>query len=113
MPYITEEIYQNYFRKFEKEISIHLTTLSKIDVENEQNIIQNGDMVVDIVSKVRAFKGENKLSMKTEIDQMTITAQNLDFLKDCESDIKAVCSVRNINFAKGSFSIEIGKPILE
>ncbi|MCQ2564484.1 MAG: valine--tRNA ligase, partial [Clostridia bacterium] len=65
MPHITEEIYQNYFRQFEKEKSIHLCTLSKIDVENEPDIIANGDMIIDIVSRVRQFKSENKLSLKT------------------------------------------------
>ena len=72
MPHITEEIYQDYFRKFEKTESIHLTTLSPISIDKEDKIIENGDMVVDIVSKVRQFKSENKLSLKTEIEDVTI-----------------------------------------
>ncbi len=112
MPHVTEEIYQDYFKKFEKEISVHLTQLEKLDVEDEKDILQSGDMVFEVVSRVRAFKGEKKVSMKTEIDEMTISAPSLDFLKACEDDIKAVTSVRKINFKKGKFDVEIGNPIL-
>ena len=113
MPHITEEIYQDYFRKFEGEKSIHLTVLKPIDIEAEENIIQNGDEVLDIVSKVRQFKSENKLSLKTEIADMTIQSQKLAFIKSCESDIKAVTSVREIKFEEGDFSVAIGEVIGE
>lgn len=113
MPHVTEEIYQNYFRQFEKEISVHLTRLEKIDVEGEKNILENGDMVFEVISRVRAFKSEKKVSMKTEIDQMTILSPKLDFLKACEDDIKAVTSVQKIVFKKGDFDVKIGNIILD
>ncbi len=109
MPHITEEIYQNYFRNFEGERSIHLLILKPLELENENNIIANGDQVVDIVSKVRQFKSENKLSLKTELESIKITAENLDFIKACEADIKAVSSVHNVEYEIGNFAVEIGK----
>ncbi len=112
MPHITEEIYQSFFRQFVGEISVHLTTLQKIELPQEQDILQNGDDVFEVVARVRAFKGEKKVSMKTEIDQMTIVAPKLEFLKECEPDIKAVTSVRQINFEVGDFDVKIGNPIL-
>ena len=109
MPHITEEIYQDYFRQFEKTESIHLTTLSPIAVDKEANIIENGDMVVDIVSKVRQFKSENKLSLKTEIEDVTISTNKTDFVESCASDIKAVCSIHNLKVEQGEFNVVIGK----
>ena len=38
MPHITEEIYQDYFKQFEKTASIHITELKKIDLENDDKI---------------------------------------------------------------------------
>ncbi len=108
MPHIAEEIYQNYFRTFEKEKSIHLTTLSPISIENE-DIIKKGDLVIDIVSKIRQFKSENKLSLKTEIEEVTIFNPQLDFIRECEADIKAVCGIRNLNLQLGNFDVVIGK----
>lgn len=113
MPHITEEIYQNYFRQFEKEISIHLTTLAPIVVEEETNIIENGDKVVEIVARVRQFKGENKISLKTALTDITIKDNDLNFVKECEGDIKAVSSAQEIKYEKGDFDVVIGKAIIE
>ncbi len=113
MPHITEEIYQDYFRKFEKEKSIHLCILKPIEIEKEENIIENGDEVLEIVSKVRQFKSENKLSLKTEIENMTIQSEKIDFIKECEDDIKAVTSVRELEYKTGKFDVKIGKVIEE
>ena len=111
MPHITEEIYQEYFKQFEKVESIHLCELNKIDVENEDNIIENGDVVVDVVARVRQFKSLNQLSMKTELESITIYNQNLDFISYCDADIKAVTSVRNIYYYTGEFDVKIGEII--
>lgn len=111
MPHITEEIYQDYFRKFVGEKSIHLCVLSPIELESENNIIENGDMIVDIVSKIRQFKSENKLSLKTEIKDLTICNKELEFIKSCEMDIKAVGSVHSINYLDDEFDVKIGEII--
>ncbi len=111
MPHIAEEIYQNYFRNFEKEKSIHLTTLSPIKLSENKTIIANGDEVVDIVARVRQFKSENKLSLKTEIEEIKITAENLDFIKACEQDLKAVCAIKNVEYNLGKFDVAIGKVV--
>ena len=111
MPHITEEIYQDYFRKFEKTESIHLTTLSPISIDKEDKIIENGDMVVDIVSKVRQFKSENKLSLKTEIEDVTIKTTQPEFVSQCKNDIMAVCSIHNLKIEQGNFDVKIGKII--
>ena len=111
MPHIVEEIYQDYFKQFEKVESIHLCVLKKIEVENEENILANGDLVVDIVGRIRQFKSLNQLSMKTEIESITITNPELKFIRDCEYDIKAVTSVRKINYNNGEFDVEIGEII--
>ncbi len=112
LPYITEEIYQNYFVQFEKTNSIHSTLLSPIKIDEEDNIISNGDLVVDIVSKLRQYKSENKLSLKTEIEDIEIKNNSLDFIKECDLDIKAVTSVHTIKYSEGEFDVIIGMPII-
>lgn len=113
MPHVAEEIYQDYFRQFEKEVSIHLCLLKPIDVQKEDDILKNGDEVFEIVARVRAFKSENKLSLKTEIENMTIQTENVDFVKACEADVKAVTSVREVSYQKGDFDVNIGKIVEE
>lgn len=113
LPHLTEEIYQNTFKANEENISIHKFDLTKIELKEEANIIENGDMVVDIVSRVRAFKSENKLSLKTQIKDMTICNVELDFIKACESDITAVTSVLKLNYELGEFGLKFGEIVTE
>ncbi len=107
MPHITEEIYQDYFKQFEKAESIHLSKLFKIEMEPEENILANGDEVFEIVSRLRQFKSENKLSLKAEIESITISTHKLDFVKSAEADIKAVASVREVKYQEGDLDVQI------
>ncbi len=114
LPHVSEEIYQNTFKENEKFISIHSTTIGKIEEAYNPTIIADGDLVVnDIVGRVRQFKSENKISLKTEIEDITVTNNNLDFIKACEEDIKAVMSIHKINYKTGEFDIAIGKVVEE
>lgn len=114
LPHVSEEIYQNTFKVNEKTISIHNTEIGKIDEAYAPTIITDGDLVVnDIVGRVRQFKSENKISLKTEIEDITVTNKDLDFIKACEDDIKAVMSIHKINYKTGEFNIAIGKVIEE
>lgn len=112
MPHITEEIYQNYFVGFEKTKSIHLTVLHPLEIDDEKDLIEKGDRIVEIVSRIRQFKSENKLSLKTAISNVEIfDDENLDFIKSCEMDIKAVSSANEISYKTGKFDVVIGDVI--
>ena len=106
MPHITEEIYQDYFVNFEKTTSIHNTVLGKISFEPTENIIELGDAVCDIVSAVRRYKSENGMSIKDELENITVSGYP-NGIKDVEYDIKAVCHINNITYVDGEKSVNI------
>ena len=112
LPHVTEELYQNTFISTVKEISIHKLQLSTIDETVADDIIvKAGDEVVDIVSKIRTFKSENKISMKTRIESMDISSPNAEFIKSTDYDIKAVGSIENLNITEGERNISFGNII--
>ena len=108
LPHITEEIYQAYFCEIEGEKSIHLTQLTPIDEEIDAETVENGDEVAQIVSKIRAFKSENNLSLKEELSKVTLGGYG-DFVKACEVDIKAVGSIVSLEFEDGEKDVKIVK----
>ena len=108
LPHITEEIYQAYFREFEGEESIHLTILKPIELDENSIIIACGDEVVDIVGKIRGYKSENKISMKTQIESLDITSQNADFISSVDYDIKAVGGIQKLNVKAGESNLVFG-----
>ena len=67
-----------------------------------------GNEFIEIVSKVRAYKSENNYSLKEEISKLIITGSN-DFIKEAQEDLKAVCTINEIEYKQGIFDIEIIK----
>jgi len=114
MPFITEEIYQSYFAKFDGEESIHLTTLTKLDVEKANEIIEAGDELLEIIALIRQFKSENQISLKTKIKSADIKAKHVDFIESCDYDIKAVSGIQTLNIQKSdNLKITFGEIIAE
>lgn len=108
-PHITEEVYQNYFKNYENEISIHKLTLSPIDESLFNNsIIELGDEVLSVITSLRKYKSENNLSLKAEIEKVIVSSNNIDFIKTSDMDIKATCSCKEIEYKKSNeFEVEV------
>jgi valyl-tRNA synthetase len=101
-PFVTEEIYQNYFKKNEKIKSIHLCDWpAEIEMRKENN--QIWAKFVEILEKVRKAKSEAKKSMKAEII-LSLEKEDERLLESCLGDLKAVCCAREIK--QGSFKVE-------
>ena len=112
LPHITEEIYQDYYAEKEGKKSIHISGYLDIGTDSDNDILSDGDKVVDLVSNVRKFKSENNVSLKTFIKDITITSNFTEFLKQAEIDIKAVCSINEIKYKDGNeFNVEFGEVI--
>ncbi len=107
MPHITEELYQQHFKKYEKEKvkSIHLSSWPKYNPKliNEK-IEKLGDKAIDIITKSRQFKAKAQKSLKAEI-ALTIEKDKAKELKDFMQDIKAVTNTRKIK--EGKFEIKL------
>jgi len=100
-PHITEEIYQLYFKKHEKEKSIHISNWPKTFNIKDKKAEKIGDEFIKILNKVRKFKADNKLSLKHEI---ILTISDYTKLKSTLDDLKAVTKAKEIK--KGKFSIK-------
>ncbi|MBS3141402.1 valine--tRNA ligase [Candidatus Woesearchaeota archaeon] len=103
MPYITEEIYQNYFKEFEKTESIHLTNWPKYDKSliNEK-LEQEGDEIIQIISEIRKVKTSKQKSMKAEI---ILTLPSKLEKSKFMNDLKAVANAKEIKFGN-SLNVE-------
>ena len=103
MPHITEEIYQAYFKNYEKTKSIHITEWPS-SFEEDKNALEAGNAAIDIITKVRQFKSKEGKSLKTEII-LGIDKNQEKILKPVLDDLRAVCNAKEISF--GKFSIEL------
>ncbi len=97
-PYITEEIYHSYFTKTEKEQSIHLTKWNTADIFNyDTSGIE--EIIKLILTEVRKYKSDMSMSMKDEINELSIylTDSIKENIKEMLLDIKTTTHSRKIN----------------
>jgi valyl-tRNA synthetase len=91
VPHITEEIYQSYFKGFEKQISIHVMQWNvKSEFKNE-GLLNFGENIKKIIGEARKYKSERNLSLKDKIDciKINIPEDQYGYLKKTLNDIKA------------------------
>ncbi len=109
IPYITEEIYQKLFKKTEKNLSIHLSSLPEKIIEDEESL-KIGELLKDVTSEVRKWKISNKLSLGKQITKIGITAkkEEIEKLKLVLDDIKGTNRVKEVVFKEGEFGVNCG-----
>lgn len=96
-PFITEEIYQTYFRKQEKEKSVHLCEWPK--VEGKDEIANDFDFICDLIFMVRQEKTKAQKPMNSEII-LSLNEKNKRALVGLEEDLKNVTCAREIKVGK-------------
>ena len=105
-PFITEEIYQEYFRKREKDRSIHVSAWpSETDIEEkDENAEEKLELLTRIISEVRQEKSRAKKPMNAEI-LLTLEKESLrEFSDEILKDLKSVTNSSEIK--EGTFKVE-------
>jgi valyl-tRNA synthetase len=100
MPFITEEIYQTYF-KAEKDKSIHTSSWPEAGKTTEE--AKKLDIFYELLTKVRQEKSIAQKSMKSEII-LTAEKDKLKQIKDMLNDLKSVICAKEIK--EGNFKVE-------
>lgn len=97
MPFITEEIYQKYFKKFEKEKSIHLSNFSEINIKEKTTA---GDLMIKIISKIRREKTKTKKAMNFPIEELCLPKSEIKMIQPYEQDLMYASGALCIKAAK-------------
>jgi valyl-tRNA synthetase len=99
LPYITEEIYQHLFRRWEGAASIHRSSWAEerpawFDEEAEET----GKTLLELLHRVRRYKAENGLSVGAELATLHIHARSEQHndLKAALIDLKSATRARSI-----------------
>ncbi len=102
LPHITEAIYQSLYRHHEKAISLHQTKFTHVQrIITAHESAKTMEYVITLVSYVRKCKSDLKVSLKTEINCLTIPVANtliLDVLQKEEALIRGVTQAQTISW---------------
>ena len=103
LPHICEELHAKIYPNRQIN-SIHQmnTWPQTINQDLPSNLDQAGQNIIDIISYVRKFKTDQNLSMKSQIENLTI---NCDLTENLAEDLKNVCNSNKITTNKNSTNI--------
>ncbi len=93
VPFVTEEIYRNLYNSDE---SIHVQSWPE-EKEAENKILSIGEELKEIISRVRQYKINNKMSLGAELDKVVIESP-LDLDEDV---IKGTLRIKSLELNKG------------
>ena len=98
IPFITEELFQAYFRAKEKGKSIHQSLLPKINPRLlNSKTEQDFNDIINIISLTRKYRSERKMSPKKELSKIIIQTRNKEIEKYSEL-LGKVLNARLIEF---------------
>ncbi len=109
IPFIVEDLYQDFFKKFEKEESIHLSDWPKVDkkmlnkkLEDEMEIVKK---IVEVSNGLRHEKG---IKLKYPLKTLTIKGKKevKDALKTLEEIVKKMANVKNVKYETSEKELE-------
>ena len=98
MPFITEEIYQEHFKKFEKIESIHLMEFGVGKVAKDKD--KSWEKLIEIISKIRQEKTKAGKAMNAEC-VLSLDKKDFVLLKNVLDDLKDVMNIQEIKEGKG------------
>lgn len=110
IPHITENLYQELYKKDILLNSIHKTNFN--DFQNDFIYPEAADLtqiILDVIAQVRKLKSENKISLKTEIDTVHLFfSEDLDAraLQTQEKLLAGVTCAKNFSYQKVNKEIE-------
>ncbi|MFH0859755.1 MAG: valine--tRNA ligase [Candidatus Altiarchaeota archaeon] len=111
MPHITEDVYQTFYKKFEKDRSIHVSAWPSPEQFTSDEKAENvGDLLMEVVGLIRKHKSDNSIPLGNELESVTIraSADAIEKLRLVEDDIRGTGRIKEISFEeKGIEGVEL------
>ncbi|MCK5548248.1 MAG: class I tRNA ligase family protein, partial [Thermoplasmata archaeon] len=96
--HITEEVYQDFYKEFEGEKSIHIAPWPS-DVLRDEEAEEKGEAVKDAIAAVRTWKASKGLKLSSEISFVEIVG-DIDKLAGSEADILGTTKAKELKLVE-------------
>jgi len=97
MPFITEEIYQRLFRKYEGDVSISVSKWpSKVLID--EDALKEGELVRQVISSIRREKARRGIPLGEEVAELHLYTINDDIASTLKKNVE--CIAKTLKFAK-------------
>ncbi|MBT3455658.1 valine--tRNA ligase [bacterium] len=102
LPHVTEELYQIVYKDSVGVDSVHQTTFEGVQIkhkfEQSFNAMKN---ILYAIGRVRKIKTEQQLSLKTELEELTICSEEKNVISDIQNEealVKGITKAKKITY---------------
>ncbi|MFH0929109.1 MAG: isoleucine--tRNA ligase [Candidatus Aenigmatarchaeota archaeon] len=109
LPFMTESLYQDFFKKFEKEESIHFTDWPEVEKKYQKKELEEGmEAVKKIVEASNSIRHENGIKLRYKLPSLTVDiGKKTKAVKKLKVIIENMANVEKAEFSK----LEKGKEV--
>lgn len=95
LPHITDFLYQALYKSQFKTESVHISQLPEASTAEKTNQMES---ILTLISEVRKLKTDHQLSLKTELEMLTISTQNPEAIQSVENYITSITKAKAISY---------------
>ncbi|MCD6573180.1 MAG: valine--tRNA ligase [Thermoplasmata archaeon] len=99
LPFIAEEIYHEYFKKFEGNESIHIASWPQPMFIDEE-AIKKGEEIKKVIAKIREWKNKNGIALNAPIEKVKISGMG----EEGKETIKRTMKIKELEI--GGFEVQ-------
>ncbi len=104
LPFITEEIYHNFYKKCEEEKSIHISEWPQ-PVLDEEEAFKRGECAKEIIAKIREYKSNSGIPLNAPLKSITIYGNHDDLTM-----VEPISKTIQHTLKSGQIEMKPGKP---
>ncbi|ASJ10686.1 valine--tRNA ligase [Thermococcus sp. P6] len=108
VPHITEEIYQEMFRRHAGSRSVHLLEWPKYDANRVSEEAEKlGELAREVIGAMRRYKNGHGLPLNARLNHVVIYAtESYDALKSIERDVAGTMNIERLEIVRGEPELE-------
>lgn len=115
VPHIAEELYQSFFRQFEREPSVHVTRFPELDPRRQPaagQVLLAGELLIDVAALLRGYKTDRGLSLRTPLAKVGIICDPVvaDALALTEDDLCRFGHIAAVDYASDAAELAARDP---
>jgi len=99
LPHIAEDVYQEHFRKFEGNRSIHISRWPKPVLKDESGAAK-GLLAAEIVKSIRRYKSDNKIALGASMGPVRLITKDHGLLEGSLEDIKGTVKAEEVTLER-------------
>jgi isoleucyl-tRNA synthetase len=101
IPFLTESLYQDFFKKFERTESIHLTDWPEIEKSyQDEKLEESMEVVKKIVEISNSIRHEKEIKLRYKMKKLLVNVKDVKSIKKLNTIIEKMANVETVEFKK-------------